>query len=167
MLFFAVTGVTLNHPEWTSTEVVEEASGELPEGWIADGAVDWLRVSEHLRATHGVRGSLTDYSADDVEGTLAFRAPGYMADVFFDVEAGSYQFTSTTMGTLGLLNELHRGQDAARSWSWVIDVSGVFLAVLAVTGLGLLLYLRKMRRSALVTMALGGVLAVVLVMLTT
>ena len=43
---------------------------------------------------------------------------------FIDVETGSYQVTATSMGTLGLLNELHRGQDAARSWSWVIDVSG-------------------------------------------
>ncbi len=35
ILFFAITGVTLNHPEWTfgATETLEEETGALSPAW--------------------------------------------------------------------------------------------------------------------------------------
>ena len=48
------------------------------------------------------------------------------------------------------------------AWAWLIDAVGAFLALLSVTGLGLLWYLRKVRARALLAVAVGGALAVAL-----
>jgi uncharacterized protein len=169
VFFFAVTGVTLNHPEWgvVAREVEEEASGRFPEGWLTGGEVDWLVAVEHLRAEHGVRGRLEDYRLDDFEGSLAFRGPGYAADVFFDPGVGEYGLTIVRQGSVGVLNDLHRGASSGAAWAWLIDVAGVFLAVLSITGMGLLLYLRKFRVSALLVMAAGTAVFLLLVRVAT
>jgi uncharacterized protein len=169
IFFFAVTGITLNHPEWgiVGREFSDEVSGEFPPGWETDGEADWLRLVEHLRAEHGVRGVLEDYRMDEFEGSLAFRGPGYAADVFFDPAAGSFELSVVRQGTVGVLNDLHRGASAGTAWSWLIDIAGVLLAALSITGLGLLLYLKKFRVSALVVMVAGTVLFLVLVALAT
>jgi uncharacterized protein len=162
VLFFAGTGVTLNHPDWLASERIEEHSGTLPSSWKTARGVDWLVVAEHLRAAHGVHGAVADRTEDDRQGALTFRAPGYSADCFIDVHDGTYRLTVSYQGALGVLNDLHRGRDAGRSWAWLIDVAGVFLVLLSLTGLGLLFYLRKVRVKALVAMTAGAALAVAL-----
>ena len=69
---------------------------------------------------------------------------------------GKYDVTIGYQGFVGVLNDLHRGRDAGTAWAWVVDATGVFLALIAVTGLGLLVYLKKVRAKALVVMALGA-----------
>jgi len=81
VLFFAATGVTLNHPDWLATERTEEVKGTLPATWKSSNGIDWLVVAEHLRAKHGVHGTVADRTADDREAALTFRAPGYSADL--------------------------------------------------------------------------------------
>ena len=167
ILFFAVTGITLNHPDWVfgGSESVVETSGTLPAGWKRGEEIDWLRVVEHLRAEHGVRGRLGDYRADETEGSLTFKGPGYSADAFFDPATGSYELTIVRQGTVGVLNDLHRGRDSGAAWAWVVDLSGAFLTLIAVTGIGLLWYLKKLRVTALVTIAGGVVVTVALMMM--
>ena len=59
-----------------------------------------------------------------------------------------------------MLNDLHRGRDSGGTWAWLIDVAGVFLVLLSLTGLGLLFYLRKVRVKGLVTLVAGAALVV-------
>ena len=99
---------------------------------------------------------------DDREGSLTFRAPGYSADAFIDVRTGSYKLTTSYQGAVGVINDLHRGRDAGRTWAWLIDVAGIFLVFLSLTGLGLLFYLKKVRIKALVAMAAGAALVLAL-----
>ena len=167
VLFFAATGVTLNHPDWLATERSESLSGRLPSSWKSTTGVDWLVVDEYLRASHGVHGTVADRTADDRQAALTFRAPGYSADCFIDVHDGRYRLTVSYQGALGVLNDLHRGRDAGRTWAWLIDVAGVFLVVLSLTGLGLLVYLKKLRASALLAMVAGAALVIVLAALVT
>lgn len=167
VLFFAATGVTLNHPDWLAAESTRDYTGQLPAGWKTAQGVDWLVVSEHLRNTNGVRGAVTDRSADDAQGALTFKAPGYAADAFITMADGQYRLTVSYQGVVGVLNDLHRGRDAGGAWAWLIDVVGVFLVVLSVTGLGLLWYLKKVRLSGLVTLVAGCVLLLVLAKLAT
>ena len=162
VLFFAATGVTLNHPDWLAAERTEELSGTLPAAWKTAKGIDWLVVSEYLRATRGVHGTVADRREDDREGALTFRAPGYSADCFIDVRDGSYKLTVSYQGAVGVLNDLHRGRDAGHAWAWLIDVAGVFLVFLSLTGLGLLFYLKKVRVSGTVTLVAGAVLVFVL-----
>jgi uncharacterized protein len=167
VLFFAATGVTLNHPDWLATERTEEASGTLPASWKTTNGIDWLVVAEHLRTTNGVHGTVADRREDDREGSLTFRAPGYSADCFIDVETGSYRLSVSYQGAISVINDLHRGRDTGSAWAWLIDVAGVFLVFLSLTGLGLLFYLRKVRIKALVAMTAGAALVVVLAKLAT
>lgn len=162
VLFFAATGVTLNHPSWLAAERTEEVSGTLPAAWKTAKGIDWLVVAEHLRAANGVHGTVADRREDAREGSLTFRAPGYSADAFIDVRTGGYKLTTSYQGAIGVINDLHRGRDSGGTWAWLIDVAGVFLVFLSLTGLGLLFYLKKVRIKGLVVMAAGAALVVVL-----
>ena len=167
VLFFAATGVTLNHPDWLAGERTEEVSGTLPATWKTAKGIDWLVVAEHLRAKHGVHGTVADRTEDDRQGALTFRAPGYSADCFIDVRTGSYKLTVSYQGALGVLNDLHRGRDAGRTWAWLIDVAGVFLVFLSLTGLSLLFYLKKVRLKGMLTLVGGAVLVILLALIAT
>jgi hypothetical protein len=154
VLFFSLTGITLNHPDW--------AFGTLPTGWIEGTEVNWLTVAEELRAQQGVHGRAGDTRLDGTEASLSFKAPGYSADAFIDTATGKYTLNVQAQGGVAVLNDLHRGRDAGPAWAWLIDLSGVFLTVVSLTGLGILLYLKKSRVKALAAMLGAGVLVVVL-----
>lgn len=168
VLFFAVTGVTLNHPTWTFGDDVERTTvtGTLPSGW-QDDPVDFLAVSEYVRATHDVSAPVTDYGIANGEGTISFRGPGVTNDLFFRTADGSYDLVTVQQGFVGVMNDLHKGRDAASSWKWLIDVSGVFLTVVAFTGLTLQAFLRKRRRSAYALATVGSIITVALIVVTT
>ena len=157
ILFFAATGVTLNHPDWTfgGVEKRQQLSGSLPAGWIEGGQPDALKIAEFLRARYGLHGSADDFQYSGGAGGLSFRAPGYSADVQFD-ESGKYSVDVDAQGALAVANDFHKGRDSGGAWSWVIDVSGVFLVVVALTGLGLMLFLKKVRTASLVSIVVGG-----------
>ena len=162
VLFFAATGVTLNHPSWLATERTDALSGTLPATWKTAKGIDWMVVSEHLRSMHGVHGTVADRTEDDRQGALTFRAPGYSADAFIDMRDGSYKLTVSYQGAVGVLNDLHRGRDSGSRWAWVVDISGVFLVFLSLTGLGLLWYLKKVRLAGFVTLVAGSALVMLL-----
>lgn len=166
VLFFALTGITLNHPDWTfgGAERQQVLKGQLPGSWKAGGQVNWLTVDETLRAREGLHGLAQDPRSDAGGATLSFRAPGYSADVNITA-GGQYTVNVDEQGALAVLNDLHRGRDAGGAWAWAIDLSGGFLAVIALTGLGLMLYLKKVRLAALATLLGGAALVVVLMKL--
>lgn len=165
ILFFSITGITLNHPEWafTSAETKTETKGQLPDGWKKGNEVDWFRVSEFLREKHGLRGLVGEKAFDETEGTITYKGPGYNADCFFDPETGNYDLTVTAQGFTGVMNDLHRGRDSGVAWRWLIDVSGVLLVVVSFTGLGLLYYLKKVRTAAFLAMGVGALIVWILI----
>jgi uncharacterized protein len=160
--FFSLTGITLNHPDWTigspSREVVK---GTLPKEWKPGAAVDWLATAESLRAKHSLRGSVDNHTESETSDSISFKAPGYAADAFIDPSDGSYELTIDQPGLLATLNDLHKGRDAKSSWKWLIDVIGVLLVVISMTGLLLQLFLRKRRRSALASAVVGTALSLI------
>ncbi len=157
VLFFSATGVTLNHPEWTFgiKPRSHEVRGTLPAGWRTAKGVDWLRVAEYLRATHRLHGTVTDRRDEGSEGALTFKAPGYSADCVFDLESGKYEVAIDAQGFVGVMNDLHRGRDSGKTWAVLIDVSGYALCLVSITGIALLLYLKKMRVSGLAATVAG------------
>lgn len=163
VLFFSITGLTLNHPTWTLGDGFEhEASGQLPSDWkSADGEIDWLVVAEHLRSTHDLRGEVSEYDATETDGSMTFKGPGFGADAFIDVETGSYDITIAGQGAVGVLNDLHKGRDSRSSWRWLIDASAILLILISFSGLVLQLFLRRRRRSALWSVV-GGLVLVAL-----
>ena len=157
LLFFAVTGVTLNHPEWLGSSGKEgvTVNGTLKPEAINGEKVDWLKVVEQVRAEHSVRGAAVEMRVDSGEGSFAFRSPGSIAECFFDLKTGKYELKTDTPSVLATVNDLHRGRDAGRAWFWFIDASGYLLTLVSLTGLGILFYLKKSRVAGFVLAGIG------------
>lgn len=160
VLFFAVTGLTLNHADWFGDQsITTDVKGKLTPAWInpTDTArIAKLDIVEYLRKTHGISGGVTDFRIDNRQCAVSFRGPGYAADATIDRPAGTYQLTETRMGLVAIMNDLHKGRDTGRSWSWVIDASAIFMTLISATGLILLLFLKKRRVNGLILAGVGA-----------
>ncbi len=158
LLFFAVTGLTLNHTEWFSgAQRTIQVKGRLNTALLKD-KVAKLEVVERLRQAHRVSGALSDFRIEDAQCSVSFKGPAYTADVFIDRATGAYDLTETRMGLVALINDLHKGRDSGRAWGWVIDLSAVLMTLVSLSGLILMFYLQKRLFSGLLTLA-GGALA--------
>jgi hypothetical protein len=156
LLFFAVTGLTLNHPEWFGEGTPRKLSGTLPHAPYLDGdRPDWLRLAEDLRAL-GLRGQVADHGASGELTWLSFRAPGYAANAEVDPKTGAYRLVVTDHGLVAVLNDLHKGRDTPGSWKAFLDISALFLALVSLTGLLLGVILPRTRKAALLALALGA-----------
>ncbi len=167
VLFFSLTGITLNHPDWMLGSEAQRQSleGTLPETWKTGETVNWLEVSEYFRNELGVHGQVSDYRNDDTEAQISFNAPGYSADAFIKMDTGSYTLSTDSQGWVAVMNDLHRGRDTGTTWRWVIDLSAAFLVLVAITGIALLLFLKKIRTAGLVAIALGSIATFVFMMI--
>jgi uncharacterized protein len=178
VLFFSVTGLTLNHPDWffAGAERSVQAEGRMDPKWLnrtapaalsgaaeeadPEGQVAKLEVVEYLRKAHGVRGALAEFRVDESECLVSFKSPGYAADAFIDRATGRYDVTQTYQGVVAVINDLHKGRDAGPVWSVLIDVSAVVMTLIALTGLVLLFYLKLRRGPGLVVILIGTVAVV-------
>jgi hypothetical protein len=163
VLFFAITGLTLNHVDWFPEKTsVKELDAKLNPTWVnqSDTAkIPKLTIVEYFRATHGVKGLLNDFRIDDRECSISFQGPGYTSDIFISREDGAYHLTETNMGIVAVMNDLHKGRDTGKGWSWIIDFSAIFMTLISITGLILLLFLKKRRSNGLIV-AMIGIIAV-------
>ena len=168
LLFFSLTGITLNHPrlffDGVATSV--EAEGRLDADWVSGGGpasdpragVKKLEVVEHLRRAHGLRGALASFTTDEDECVVTFKGPGYSADAFIRRADGGYRVTEERQGVIAVLNDLHKGRDTGPVWSAVVDVSAALTALASVTGLLLLFYIKRRRALGLLTALVGAAL---------
>lgn len=156
ILFFAVTGFTLNHADrFSGTDHVTKASGEMPHQWLT-GQADKLAIVDHLRQANHLRGELTDFRVDDQQIQVSFKGPGYAADAFLDRATNHYDVTETASGALATMNDLHRGASTGKAWGWVIDACAILLTIVSLTGLILLSFLYKRRTAGLILLTAGA-----------
>lgn len=164
ILFFSATGLTLNHPTWLlgSQQRQQEFHGQLQAEWLGSAKegtpaqpTNQLRIAEYLRKTHGLHGEVDDFQETDTDASLAFKGPGYSADVFFDRSTGKYDVTETADGLVAILNDFHKGRHTGKSWSLVIDVMAILLIIVSLSGIVLLCYIKRRRVSGTVIIVLG------------
>jgi hypothetical protein len=169
VLFFGFSGLTLNHPTWTLGDKTETRTetGMLPASYkTSSGDIDFLAVSEYVRNNFDVAGRVESYDVLNGQGTIAYKNPGYAADLFFRTDTGSFELRIEQQGWVGVMNDLHKGRDARPVWKWVIDISAVFLVLISLTGLLMQFFLRKRRRSALIGAVAGAALVIILMLIT-
>ncbi len=164
VLFFSFTGLTLNHPNWLGgdKQIEEKHKGKLDLKWVNQSdtnKIAKLEIVEFLREKYKLKGAVSEFRIEDYELSIAFKGPAYSCDAFIDRESGAYEITEIKMGVVALWNDLHKGRDSGRGWSWVIDVSAVFLIVVSLTGLILLLFIKKKRIAGIVTVILGLIIS--------
>ncbi|RCS46409.1 peptidase [Bremerella cremea] len=161
LLFFAVTGLTLNHPTWfgAAEPVIRDDSGSFPTSVLAE-EIDKLSIAEELRATHKLKGKVSEFEVTEFDCMVVFKGPGYAADIFIDRETGKYTLTETASGVVAVMNDLHKGRDSGSEWSLVIDISAVLLVLVSLSGLILLLFLKRTRTPGLIVTVVGTILLV-------
>jgi uncharacterized protein len=159
VFFFALTGLTLNHADKFGDQThTKQDSGILELRWVK--TPDTLKIArldivEYFRNKYAIRTALSDFRIDDAQIGVSFKGPGFAADAFINRDNGTYQLTRTSAGFVGVINDLHKGRDTGPAWSVVIDVSAILLTLVSLTGMVLLLYLKKKRFSGLLVAALG------------
>jgi len=157
LFFFAATGLTLNHQEWfAGQQRTVSYKGAVSTAWLGEN-VKQLEIVERLRQAHGIKAGLGDLRIDEGQVAVSFKGPGYTADAFIDRPTGSYEITETRMGWGAVVNDLHKGRDAGRVWGKLIDAAAVFMTAVSVTGLTLIFFLAKWRRSGLIILGAGAV----------
>jgi hypothetical protein len=160
LLFFAVTGLTLNHQEWfNGQQRTTEFQGSMDSKWLRDGTggIAKLEIVEYLRKTRHITGAVNEFRVEDAQCDVSFKGPGYAADVLIDRATGKYDGTESRMGVVAILNDLHKGRDSGKPWGVVIDLSAILMTLVSLTGLILIFFLFKRRTSGLLVLA-GGVL---------
>lgn len=162
LAFFAVTGITLNHPTWLGADrqSTREAHGELNKDWL-EGEPNKLEIAEALRSGHKLRGRVVQFEVTELDCMVVFKSPGYAADVMIDRQKATYQLNETSSSWISVMNDLHKGRDSGGGWSFVIDLSAVMMILVSISGFLLLLYLKLRRVAGLLTALAGTVLFVI------
>ncbi|MEY4954426.1 MAG: hypothetical protein RI981_511 [Bacteroidota bacterium] len=164
VFFFAVTGLTLNHLEWfPEKETLHEVDGHLNPAWvnvIDTAQVKKLEIVELFRSQYQVHGILNDFRIDETEVSVSLQGPGYTADAFIDRSTGTFHLTERSLGFVAWINDLHKGRDTGQGWKWVIDFSAIFMSLISLTGIILLLFLKKKRVNGIIWLVFGLLLVI-------
>ena len=159
LLFFAVTGLTLNHATWfDGQERTTQFHGTVDPRWVktADPKdVAKLEIVEYLRRAHHITGALHDFRVDESQCSVSFKGPGYAADASIERDTGAYEMSETRMGLWAVLNDLHKGRDSGTARAAIIDISAALMALVSLTGFVLIFFLLKRRTSGLIVFAAG------------
>jgi hypothetical protein len=173
ILFFSITGLTLNHPDWFFSESTKTVEGTVPREWLHlqqpppenrdesdyGHEVDRLAVVEFLRGEHGLSGRMTEFLSFQDECEVTFQGPGYAATARIRRDDGTYSISVISNDLVSMLNDLHKGRHTGAEWSVVIDISAVISALVAITGLILVFFL-KLHRKLRLSLAVAGILLI-------
>ncbi len=169
VLFFAVTGFTLNHADWFGNKPqIKKATGNMDAKWVNvkdTNLVAKLQIVEFLRKTNGIKGNVSDFRIEDGNVSVSFNGSGYTADTYINRDNGQYKLTETRFGLVAVLNDLHKGRDTGKGWAMLIDVAAVFMTLVSLTGIVMICFMKKKRFGGFV-MAIAGLVIVYVVYLT-
>ncbi|WEF51304.1 PepSY-associated TM helix domain-containing protein [[Pseudomonas] carboxydohydrogena] len=156
MILFAFTGITLNNAgkiEAKPSVVMRES--QLPQALLAElktaphiaKAALPSNVSAWLYQEIGVNTAdrETEWSAREIY--IALPRPGGDAWLSIERDSGAISYELTNRGWIAYLNDLHKGRNAGKAWSWFIDLFATAAIIFCLTGL-LLLQLHAKRRPA-------------------
>ena len=162
VFFFSITGITLNHPDYFAGELkATQEKGKLDSNWVASkdtNKIAKLEIVEWLRKNHNIKAAVSEFRIDESQCTVSFKGPGYAADAFINRENGSYELTLLRAGIVGVMNDLHKGRDTGSKWSWVIDIAAALMVLISLTGMILILYIKRKKWSGLIIAAIGIIL---------
>jgi hypothetical protein len=160
LLFFAITGILLNHSNWFAAEapaptqkqfVLLPGEKALIKAAREPGAV----LVDLLRDRLGLRGNIS--STDIVGNQLFIRMRGVRgsSDVQADIENGRGSASIEKFAAVTTFKELHRGEQAGPVWQALIDISGAILAATALLGLLIYFAMRLRLATSLTLIGLG------------
>ncbi len=143
LVFFSITGITLNHAETMTAEPQTEVVtlDNIPVLPLDDNGMisDSPELAEFIRDEFGIRMEFATLLIEDPFVTIEYDGPGFQALVEIDQELGEIYAESTDYGLVAVLNDLHKGRYTHIVWNALIDISGIILVIFSVAGFVLLL----------------------------
>ena len=167
LLFFSVTGLLLNHPEWFEPAKTEEtAKLILPESVLksikqqenpSDTILSYVRQQQNLV------GRYQSSEVMDNEVMIRLESPAGATDIFVITDTGETEITQKPASTVSMLNDLHRGKNSGLGWSWLIDISAIIYIVLSLAGYILFLSIKTRLVTHLVLTAVSLAMIILLI----
>ncbi len=148
MIFFSVTGITLNHPEWFddyNADIVEADFIAPAKFLMPKNEGDLLSF---LLNTNHLNGNRISIERDDDELFITDKGPGTYRSLTIDLASGEAFLETTDYGYWALFNDLHKGRNSGEFWRFIIDLSAVLMIVFSLTGFILALAQRRINRTA-------------------
>jgi len=166
LLFFCVTGITLNHPDWASGSTTNDHSIALPTVLSQTSANEEIPLKKIQRFVEEQTGLTqprsVDLALDIGEITYDYPLPSGYAFVTVILEEQLVDIEYSQGGWLALFNDLHKGRHSGAVWSWLIDLSAALMVLFTLTGIIILLQNAKHRRQALYILFIGCLTPVLL-----
>lgn len=165
MLFFTVTGITLNHREWLPDAPPAEIQElELPtalqalDRWVESPMTQAEQVRSWLSSDYGLYGNQISYNWQEDEQLLLIdvKRPGGYSLVEVLPEEGVAVLENQAYGVTAVLNDLHMGRYSGSVWRAFIDISALLMLLFTLTGLWLVLPQKKKRQRLFALSAIGG-----------
>jgi hypothetical protein len=162
LMFFSLTGVTLNHPEWFPRRPPEvQATVELPAADIQAALASddpALSLAAALSERAPVLGTYLNGDLFEGEALLQFEGPrgGTTATILLDSRTAEISTRPASM--VSLLNDLHTGKNAGAAWKLFIDLSAIVFMVLSVIGF-ILFFSLRFRLATSLALTAGGLAA--------
>jgi hypothetical protein len=167
LLFFTITGLTLNNRQWLPTpKMAETVELSLPKQFSiaeqtepnAQQVWAWLQDNQSLSG-----GELSvEWLADESLLLLDVKRPGgyTTVEVLFDDALVIYE--NQNLGWMAVVNDLHMGRYSGKAWSWFIDITAIVMLLFTLTGFWLVLFNSKRRNRTLTLSGVGTFLMIIL-----
>ncbi|MCP4595291.1 PepSY-associated TM helix domain-containing protein [Neptuniibacter sp.] len=165
MLFFTITGITLNHRDWfSSTEPAFQTEIPLPDSfattsqWESDPLQQGHLLRRWLQSEHAVYGNKVSYEWEPEEFLLVIdiKQPGGFSIIEADIESGLILLEQQDYGFIATLNDLHMGRYSGDLWSLFIDLSALVMLFFTLTGFWLVIPQKKKRTKLFALTAAGS-----------
>lgn len=167
LLFFSVTGLLLNHPEWFEPAKTEETTQLiLPESILKsikqqENPSD--TILNYVRQQQNVVGRYQSSEVMDNEVMIRLESPAGATDIWVMADTGETEITQKPASTVSMLNDLHRGKNSGLAWSWLIDISAIIVIALSLAGYILFLSIKTRLVTHLVLTAASLALIILLI----
>jgi hypothetical protein len=166
LLFFSVTGITLNHPEWFSENQadIEEVELAVDLKLINSPPLSLEQITQVVEVVEQELAlSLTNAVIESTRDELFFsiKKAGENTAITLDLASGELFFERTDYGLWALLNDLHKGRNTSAFWGWIIDITSVLCIVFAISGFILAMPQRRFNRT--LTLSLGVTIAIIFI----
>jgi len=169
VLFFAITGITLNRPHLFVADepAIEQRTLQIPQQ-LLNAKIDKSALLHYLSKQGQLSGSPSPMdiyrdveNGELIEGeiTLNYKGPGFNSTVFIDMVSQQADIETSHYGVIAVLNDLHKGRHSGQVWAWFIDISALLMVLFVLTGVCLLVPKKKSFRTGLKWTTLGSLVS--------
>jgi hypothetical protein len=139
LMFFSLTGLLLNHPEWFDGSKAKplESRIVLPAAEVKAALAlpePGRALAEAAGQRIALRGGYKSAEMLDDEAHIRLEGVSGRSDVVVNLKSGSTDISVHRATLVSLIGDLHRGKNSGVAWAWLIDVSAVLILALSLLG---------------------------------